>query len=113
MHSRDSENLFLKRLIQLRTSKGVSAREMSLSLGQNENYINKIENRLSLPSLTGFFYICEYFNISPEDFFSSSKNPLKASELFSMLEILDNEEIEHLIFIANDISKNKPLKKDK
>ena len=35
---------FPKRLAELRQEKGVSARDMSLSLGQSESYINKIEN---------------------------------------------------------------------
>ena len=51
------------RLAQLRIQKGVSARDMSLSLGQSESYINKIENRRTLPSMSGFFYICEFLEI--------------------------------------------------
>ena len=44
------EDDFCKRLIQLRLEKGVSARDMSLSIGQSEAYINRIENRKMLPS---------------------------------------------------------------
>ena len=54
---------FYRRVTDLRLQKGVSARDMSLSLGQSESYINKIENRRTLPSMAGFFYICEYFGI--------------------------------------------------
>ena len=61
---------FAKRLSELRTQKGVSARDMSLSLGQNPTYIHKIENGTALPSMMGFFYICEYLNIEPSDFFA-------------------------------------------
>ena len=61
---------FYRRIAELRTQKGVSARDMSLSLGQSESYINKIENRRTLPSMTGFFYICEYLNITPQEFFN-------------------------------------------
>ena len=57
------------RIAQLRIKRGVSARDMSLSLGQNESYINQIENGKTLPSLTGLFYICEYFGITPMEFF--------------------------------------------
>ena len=46
---------------------GVSARDMSLSLGQSESYINKIENKRTLPSMTSFFYICDYLNITPQE----------------------------------------------
>lgn len=62
-------DLFYKRLIKLHAQKAVSAREMSLSLGQSESYINKIENRKAFPSMSGFFIICEYLNIHPKDFF--------------------------------------------
>lgn len=48
-----------ERIANLRVLKNVSARDMSLSMGQNENYINHIENGKSMPSMQGFFYICE------------------------------------------------------
>ena len=60
-----------ERIAQLRVQKGVSARDMSLSLGQSESYINKIENRRTLPSMAGFLYICEYFGITPQQFFDA------------------------------------------
>ena len=40
---------FYQRISELRIQKGVSARDMSLSLGQSESYINKIENKRTLP----------------------------------------------------------------
>ena len=39
------EEFFADRLSELRTEKNVSAREMSLAIGQNASYINRIENR--------------------------------------------------------------------
>lgn len=62
---------FKTRLTQLREAKGVSAREMSLAIGQNSNYINNIETGKALPSMSGFFYICEYLEIEPRDFFDT------------------------------------------
>ena len=74
---------FYKRLTELRIQKNVSARDMSLSLGQSESYINKIENRRTLPSLTGFFYICDYLGITPAEFFNTaSASPQKSQDLF-------------------------------
>lgn len=84
----------LQRLIQLRTKKGVSARDMSLSIGQNEGYINNIENGKALPSMTGFFYICEYLNVTPAEFFdNSTKNPEKLYDLVEDLKHLDESEL--------------------
>ena len=51
------KELFCERLAQLRIKKGVSARDMSLSLGQSPGYINNIENRKNLPSMAAFFNI--------------------------------------------------------
>ena len=62
------QNEFIQRLVDLRLKKGVSARDMSLSLGQSAGYINNIENGVNYPSMTVFFYICDYFGISPKDF---------------------------------------------
>ena len=50
------EKDFAIRLARLREKKGVSARDMSLSIGQNPGYINNIETGKSKPSLDGFFY---------------------------------------------------------
>lgn len=62
------EEDFAKRLSALRQEKGASARDMSLSLGQNAGYINNIENGHNLPSMTVFFYICEYLGITRKNF---------------------------------------------
>ncbi len=49
------EDFFPQRLAQLRMKKGVSARDMSLSIGQANNYINSIENKKTMPSMQSFF----------------------------------------------------------
>ena len=49
-----NEDNFAERLSQLREAKQVSAREMSLSIGQNCSYINRIENKKAFPSMQCF-----------------------------------------------------------
>lgn len=102
----DYAEWFRQRLTELRIRKGVSARDMSLSLGQSESYINKIENKRTLPSLTGFFYICEYFEITPQEFFDSGRSdPRQASELLQEWEKLKPEYADHLLHIVKAINK--------
>ena len=85
-------------------NKGVSARDMSLSLGQSEGYINNIENGVNFPSMTVFFYICDYFGITPKEFFDiDSSDPVKSKELLEATKNLTGEQLEHLIAIAKSI----------
>lgn len=98
------EDLFYERLTRLRTQKGVSARDMSLSLGQSESYINKIENKKSLPSMTGFFYICEYLHVHPKDFFDDEvSSPIKLNDLIDELKKLNDDQLKHLLAIIKDL----------
>ncbi len=97
---------FSLRLSVLRLNKNVSARDMSLSIGQSPNYINNIETGVSFPSMTGFFYICEYLGITPQEFFDvDSKNPVKEQELLNAAKGLSNEQLDHLIAIANGLNR--------
>lgn len=65
----EAKSGFSNRLAERRSIKGISAREMSLALGQGASYINDIENGRTLPSLAMFFEICEYLEITPLEFF--------------------------------------------
>ena len=94
------------RLARLREKKGVSARDMSLSIGQNPGYINNIETGKSKPSLEGIFFICEYLGITPSEFFDmDSANPSKANELFEIAKHLSIEQLDNLISLAKGLQK--------
>lgn len=101
-----TEKDFSLRLAKLREEKGVSARDMSLSMGQNPGYINNIESGKSMPSLSGTFYICEYLGITPKDFFDiDASSPSKANELYSIAKGLSNEQLDNLIALAKGLRK--------
>ena len=101
----DYEKWFAERLTALRMEKGVSARDMSLSLGQSESYINKIENRRTLPSLSGFFYICAYFGITPQAFFNTEvASPGKTDALVREIGRLPPGQAEHILQIVRDLN---------
>lgn len=101
-----NSNDFALRLARLREAKGVSARDMSLSIGQNPGYINNIETGKSKPSIDGLIYICEYLSITPSEFFDTSTiNPSKANELLKIAKHLDSEQLDHLIAIAKGLKK--------
>lgn len=98
------EKDFSLRLAQLREKKGVSARDMSLSMGQNPGYINNIESGKSMPSLTGIFYICDYLGITPSEFFDmESDNPTKMKDVLMDLKRLDDQQLETISKLIKDI----------
>ena len=98
------EEQFCERLTQLRLKKGVSARDMSLSLGQSESYINRIESKKMLPSMSVFFYICDYLGITPKEFFDIENMPdLELIEAFNKLCPLEKEKQHHIIAVINDL----------
>ena len=85
---------FHKRLAELRTRTDVSARGMSLSLGQSESYISNIENGHNLPSMSVFFYICDYLKVTPREFFDlESHDPGRLAEITAKLKRLNPEQL--------------------
>lgn len=102
------EDEFVERLIHLKVEKGVSSRDMSLSMGQSSSYINNIENRNCLPSLKTFFYICEYFDITPKEFFDyETEYPALKNQLFEEIKSLDYNELNHILEVVRDLNKSK------
>ena len=97
---------FIKRLTELRMEKGVSARDMSLSLGQSPGYINNIENGVNLPSMSMFFYICDYFGITPQEFFDiNSTNPNKLNQLTDLAKDLSSDKMDLVMNLVKELKK--------
>ena len=102
------EEFTQNRITQLRMQKGVSARDMSLSLGQNEGYINRIENKRTLPSLSGLFYICEYLGLTPQQFFDEGNAyPGRLAAVMEDLKKLDEESLAYIAGIARKLAGKK------
>ena len=108
------EKFLSDRIAELRTQKGVSARDMSLTLGQANNYINTIENNKALPSMQSFFNICEFFNISPQEFFDEgSRCPEKLRALTEEARRLDEHTLECFLEIIKKVNEKKDEKKSR
>ena len=93
-----------ERVSKLRQAKGVSARDMSLSIGQNVNYINHIENRKTEPSLSGLIYICDYLGITPQEFFEvGNPYPDKLKGIIEDLKLLDDTALTNLSGVVKEM----------
>ena len=102
------KNYIGQRIASLRSAKKISARSMSIELGQSTEYINQIENGRSLPSIEGLINICEFLDISLSDFFDTqTKYPLQYKTLLNELDKLDPFELEQVINLIKLINKNK------
>ena len=71
---RMDEEFIRNRITELRLKKGVSEYQMSMELGQNRSYIQAISSGRSMPSMKQFLNICEYFEITPLQFFDAQEN---------------------------------------
>ena len=102
------EDLFYQRLAKLRMEKGVSARDMSLSIGQSAGYINALENRNGFPSMQVFFYICEYLGVTPQEFFDEANpNPEALREFMEEAKRLDSKSMTHILGLMKELNNRK------
>ncbi len=99
---------FALRLAKLRQQKGVSAQKMSRMLGMADNYIASIENRKTYPSMEMFGYICEYLEITPQEFFEEANDcPERLRELMAEAQKLSPDSLELVLNIVRKMNQNK------
>ena len=99
------EEDFSRRLSDLRAKRGISARDMSLSLGQNPGYINTIENRKAFPTMSNFFYICEFLQVSPKEFFDwDAADPNELNKLMERMKRLNQEQTAAISVIVRGLT---------
>jgi len=102
------EGFFSKRLSYLRNKKGISARDMSLSIGQSESYINSIENQRALPSLKIFFIICDFLSVTPQEFFAiHEKSDVLIEKITKNILKLDAEQLQILYDLTKNMSEGR------
>lgn len=68
------EDFIRERITQLRIKKGVSEYQMSYDLGHSRGYVYNISSGKALPPLKEFLAICEYFEITPQEFFDEENS---------------------------------------
>ena len=95
-----------ERITQLRLKKGVSEYQMSYDLGHSRGYIYNISSGKSLPPMSEFFSICDYFNITPAESFDDGKsNPALIQEAISGLSQLSDEDVLLVLNLVNRLKK--------
>ena len=98
-----NEEFVRNRITQLRLQKGVSEYQMSYDLGHSRGYIYNISSGKSLPPLSEFFAICDYFGITPAEFFDEkTSNPELVQKAVEGLKQLDDSD---QLLILNHINR--------
>lgn len=101
-------NFIRDRITQLRIKKGVSEYQMSYDLGHSRSYMYNISSGKSLPPMAEFLEICNYFEISPSQFFNdSSENPALQQTAIEELRKLDDDDLMLVISNLRRLNKDK------
>lgn len=88
------ESFIRDRITELRLKKGLSEYQLSLALGNSQGYIQSISSGRTLPSMRSFLDICEFFDITPVEFFDYDNHyPEIYRDLFEKIKKLSNEDI--------------------
>ena len=89
------ENFVRNRITELRIKKEISEYQLSYDLGHSRSYINNITSGKTLPSMNEFFSLCDYFEITPEEFFNKEKNdPIAISIIVNELSNMNSQDLE-------------------
>ena len=95
-----NENFVRNRITELRLKKGVSEYKMSYDLGHSRSYIYNISSGKSLPPMAEFLEICNYFGITPTQFFDETiENPALLQSAIDELKKLDDDDM--MLIISN------------
>jgi transcriptional regulator with XRE-family HTH domain len=100
------ERFVRDRITQLRLRKGISEYQLSYDLGHSRSYIYNITSGKSLPPLSEFFAICEYFDISPSEFFDDKlANPELINKAVEGLKDLDDSDVLMILNFINRLNR--------
>ena len=93
-----------QRITELRLKRDVSEYEMSLALGMNRNYIQGITSGKALPSMAQFLNICEYFEITPMQFFDGETlYPQLIRKVIEEMQGMDAEDLLLLLTVSRHL----------
>ena len=96
------------RITQLRLQKGVSEYQMSYDLGHSRSYMYNISSGIALPPMLEFLQICDYFGITPAQFFDKdNQNPALLNDALSEIRKLDEASLAHIMGLAKEINAHK------
>ena len=102
------ESFVRERITQLRLRKGVSEYRMSYDLGHSRGYVHNISSSKALPPMKEFFAICDYFGLTPQQFFDEgTQNPELIQKAIAGMKQLDETDLLMLLGLINRLLEKK------
>ena len=102
------EKFVRERITQLRLRKGVSEYRMSYDLGHSRGYVHNISSGKALPPMKEFFAICDYFGLTPQQFFDEgTQNPELIQKAIAGMKQLDETDLLMLWGLINRLLEKK------
>ena len=100
-----------QRILELMRSRNLSEVQLSSDLGNGTNYIHNVLNGVSFPLMGEFLKICEYFDITPAEFFDQDLKSPDLMEAIRLLKSLPDSSIKDITnvirLVANADKKDK------
>jgi len=81
------KSFIAKRVSRLVVQKGISEYRISTELGQCKTYIGKLTSGKIYPSMPSFFALCDYFEITPIEFFDPKLNKEAVDLIHNILKL--------------------------
>jgi len=96
-----------ERITQLRIQKGVSEYRMSYDLGHSRSYVYNISSGKALPPLVEFLAICDYLDVTPNQFFDDGvEYPALIKTALEELQKLNSEDLKLMISNIRRLTKD-------
>lgn len=100
------EQFVRDRITQLRLRKGVSEYRMSYALGHSRGYVHNISSGKATPPMKEFLAICEYFELTPQQFFDEgTQSPELIQKAVNGMKQMNEDDMLMLLGIINRLLK--------
>ena len=100
------EQFVRDRITQLRLRKGVLEYRMSYDLGHSRGYVHNISSGKATPPMKEFIAICEYFELTPQQFFDEgTQSPELIQKAVNGMKQLNEDDMLMLLGIINRLLK--------
>jgi len=100
------ESFVRERITGLRLRKGVSEYQMSYDLGHSRGYVYNISSGKALPPLKELFAICDYFEITPSQFFDEgAQNPELIQKAVDGMNLLNEKDLRLVLSLIERLNK--------